>query len=252
MKHRLITIVLLLLALPVLGQTAFEEGISAYSEARFSDAISAFEQAIDSSDKPTAAMYYNLGNAYYKSDELASAILAYERAYRLAPADRDIRYNLDLATSKTEDKITPAPAALLSGWVDGISHWFNLHTWVTLDIILLLLTCGLVLLYFFSGKRALRLTGFYAAMVTALLFIFTNAMTIRLNRFIQNPSGAVIMSPIVTIKSSPDQSATDIVVLHAGVRVQVQKAVASFYEVSLPDGVVGWIPQSDLEFILPR
>ncbi len=252
MKFHLTALFALLLTLPAIGQSAFEKGISAYSEAHYSDAITAFQSAIESSDKPTAAMYYNLGNAYYKSNDLAEAILAYNRAYRLAPADRDIRHNLEFASSKTEDKITPAPTTLFAAWVDSLSHWFDLYTWLTLDLVLLFLTCGLLLLFFISRTRARRLVGFYGSMATTVLFVFTNFMTFRLNNFVQDTSGAVVMSPIVTIKSSPDQSATDIVVLHAGVQVRVQKAVANFYEILLPDGVVGWIPQSDLEFILPQ
>lgn len=252
MKHCLILLALLLSTLPVVGQSSFEEGVKAYSEARYPDAITAFEQAISTAQDPTAAMYYNLGNAYFKSENIAPAILAYERAYRLAPADRDIRYNLDLARSKTEDKITPAPTAVLSGWVDSISHWFNLHSWITIAILLLVITCGLALLYFFTKNRALRLTGFYGSIVSLMLFVFANIMLFRLNNFIQDTSGAVIMSPIVTIKSSPDQSSTDIVVLHSGIHVHVQKSIGGFYEIVLPDGVVGWIPQSDIEFILPR
>ena len=86
---------LLLIILSTLNlqlSTAFADANQLYADGNFADAANAYEAII--AEQPNSEAYYNLGNAYFKQDELAKAILAYERCLRLDPRNKDAKYNL--------------------------------------------------------------------------------------------------------------------------------------------------------------
>lgn len=76
-----------------------------YKKGHYQQAIKDYEELLKKG--PSVELYYNLGNSYYRTDNITRAVLNYERALLLAPGDADIRFNLQMARSKTIDKITP-------------------------------------------------------------------------------------------------------------------------------------------------
>ena len=76
------------------------EADEAYQKEKFSEAASLYEEILQTQGE-SADIYYNLGNVYFKLKNTAKAVLNYERALLLNPGDADIRFNLDMARSKT-------------------------------------------------------------------------------------------------------------------------------------------------------
>ena len=112
-------------------------GDSAYSAGDYATAIDVYERLL--ADGESAVLYYNLGNAYYKEDEMAHAILNYERALRLAPSDKDIRFNLELARSKTIDRTSERIEIFFVRWFRSFASLLPLDGWARVGIILFLL-----------------------------------------------------------------------------------------------------------------
>ena len=256
MKHFILPILLLFsFVSPSLSaqdaDSLYTAGAGAYGLEKYDDAIKDFGQIIEQSAEPTAEMYYNLGNAYYKSGNLGFAVLNYERAYRLNPADKATKHNLKLLSTRIEDKIAPSPASVVKSYVDAVTHWFTLRTWVVLSILFFAVFTGLVLLYFLGDRKEQKLGGFYGAILAILLALFCGIFAFKSDAFIRDSSEAVLTVPVVTLKSSPDSSAKDVAVLHSGLKVTVSQRVADFYEVTLADGVVGWLSVESLTFINP-
>ena len=86
--------------------TALKEAEVAYTKEDYAKAIELYEGILKSNGE-SAAVYYNLGNTYYKAGKIAPAILNYERCLLLDPGDSDARFNLQMARQKTIDKIEP-------------------------------------------------------------------------------------------------------------------------------------------------
>lgn len=254
--HRALSCVVLALCL-LLGSwqsyaqsNAFEAGVKAYSEADYDSAIRFFTDALESDPQgPTAELYYNLGASHYKRGDLPAAILNFERAYRLDPSDADIEFNLRLTQSQQMDKLEATPQLLISKWWQSLSHVMSLYGWR----IVVLLTFGFLLagLYFYlrAESRRLRKVGFFSALASLCLFVLSLALMLQLNGFVYDQDEAILMQEVMTIKSSPDASAEDIVVVHGGLKVECLQELAGYTEVRLADGTIGWIPSSDLERI---
>lgn len=256
MKHFILPILFIALS-GLMGAFAqdkdslYLEASKAYGAENYETAIKSFGQIIEIAEEPTAEMYYNLGNAYYKSGNLGLAVLNYERAYRLDPADGDTKHNLKLLSSRIEDKIAPAPIVVVGSYVDKVTHWFTLRTWVVLSILFFAVFTGLLLLYFLGDNKEQKLGGFYGAIFSILFALFCAVFAFKSDAFIRDTSEAVLTVPVVTMKSSPDSSAKDVAILHSGLKVTVSQRVADYYEVTLADGVVGWISTDALTFINP-
>ena len=80
------------------------EADSAYINNDFTNAAELYESILKNKGE-SADIYYNLGNSYYKNKNIAKAVLNYERALLMNPGDADIRFNLEMARSKTAKKV---------------------------------------------------------------------------------------------------------------------------------------------------
>ncbi|MFW6267545.1 MAG: tetratricopeptide repeat protein, partial [Marinilabiliaceae bacterium] len=196
-----------------------------------------------------AALYYNLGNAYYKTGELPRAILNYERALLHAPQDKDIRHNLELAYSQTTDEIERVDAFFLTEWYRDLRNLNDSDGWALWSVgcfILVLISLGI---YFYGRNVPLKKIAFALSFIFLITSGITFAFSARQKEKLTEESHAIIFTPSVNIKSSPDQSGTNLFVLHEGTKVELLNKIGEWWNVKLEDGSEGWIHESDIEII---
>lgn len=221
----------------------------AYASADYAKAIELYQNAINESSHPTAEMYYNLGCALFKDNQLAPALLAFERAYLIDPSDSDTKYNIRFVNARTRDKIDVAPTFFISRWFDTLSHSFMLHTWLWGGLIFFLLTVAALLGYLIGRERRIRVLGFSLFWVFLCVSLLANSMAYMSYSFSQDDTKAIVMADTVTVKSAPDLSSEDLFIIHSGLKVEILQKVNGFVEVMLPDRTVGWMSSADLEVI---
>lgn len=231
------------------NEITVEKADSAYIQGDFLTAISMYEHII-ANDGVNATLYMNLGNAWFQQDEIAKAILNYERAYLLDPTDDDIRFNLELARTHTVDKVNPRSELFFNVWFRSVMNWLDVRQWTILTIILfaLFVCCSAVLL--FSGKRTVRKIslGFAAFFLCVSVLSYIFASTQKGN--ISHRDTAIIMEASVTVKSTPIESGTDLFTLHEGRKVEIlDSSMKEWVEIRLEDGNTGWLPVSVMEII---
>lgn len=198
----------------------------------------------------SAELYYNLGNACYRSDSLTMAILAYERALLLSPGDKDIRFNLQFARSKTIDKLTPESEVVFVTWYRGLVNLTNANVWAYISVVSIVLALLLVLVYLFAPRVLWRKVGFFGGLTFLVFFIFSTLFAWDQHHAFVNRSGAIIMAPSVNVKKTPSAIAEDAFILHEGTRVDVTDTnMKSWRGIRLPDGREGWMPSEQLEMI---
>ena len=220
----------------------------AYADQNYQEAIRGYEQLLKGGVSPN--IYYNLGNAYFRTDNLPRAILNYERALLLSPGDRDIRINLQMAREKTIDKITPESEMFFITWYRSLVNLASVDGWATTAQLLLTLVILLSLLYLFANPIWLRKTGFFGALLLFVAFGLCNLFAAQQKDALINRTGALIISPAATIKSTPAQNGTDLYILHEGTKVEiVDNSMRDWKEVRVADGKMGWIEARQLEVI---
>ncbi|HPT15397.1 MAG TPA: tetratricopeptide repeat protein [Bacteroidales bacterium] len=251
MKRSVFTILILLVTVAIAAQTpeaAIEKGNKAYSLGRYDIAIQSYEQVVKQGYE-SAHLYYNLGNAYFKNNELPLAILYYEKALKLDPNNPDTKYNLAVANSRITDKIEKIPELFLKRWWRGFWDLFSSDTLAMLVVIFAL--AGLLLsgVYLVSRRNIIRRIAFWSALPLLVFAFIMLGMSFHKRQQTVNHAEGIVFTPTVTVKSSPDPSSIDLFVLHEGSKVVVQDSIGGWIEVKIANGSQGWIQLADIRKI---
>lgn len=230
------------------NQAILEMANKHYSDAEYAEAIAKYEQVIETGYE-SAALYYNLGNSYYKTGELAPAILFYEKAHLLAPNDEDIVFNLELANHHVVDKLEAIPDFFLVQWINNLSLQLSSNQWGIISMVAFGVGLLLFLIFLYVSVPLVRRFSFYFSMMLIIVavvgFVFSSKEAHKLTAH----DTAIIFSPSVTVKSSPDEGGTDLFLLHEGSKVQLNDSIGNWVEVALSNGSKGWISKEAIRVI---
>jgi len=242
---------LLALMLPLAAGAAVvtkENADEAYLKGDYQQAIKDYESLLKNGE--SADLYFNLGNAYFRTDDITRAIINYERAHMLSPGDNDIQFNLQFARSKTIDKLTPESEMFFVGWYQSLVNFTSVDRWAKMAVVSIILVLTLLLLYLFADNITLRKVGFFGAVAFLLLFIFANIFAYQQKRQLENRNGAIVVSSSVSIYKSPADNADTSFVLHEGTRVDItDRSIKGWREVRIADGREGWLHENTIEEI---
>lgn len=224
------------------------QGDSAYMRNDYASAIQIYESLLKQGE--AAEIYYNLGNSYYKTDDMARAILNYERALLLQPGNTDIRANLEIARSKTIDKVASIPDIFFVAWTNSLINCLSVDVWAKLGIIFFILLLVSLSLFFFSKQIIWKKSGFMTGIIFLMFVVLSNIFASKQKSELTDRNEAIILSPSVTVRSTPSESGTSLFVLHEGYKVEIKdNSMREWKEIRLEDGKVGWIPASAMEVI---
>lgn len=230
------------------GTTKFNQGVTYFSTGSYKEAIQSWTEVYNTGYR-SANLCYNLGNAYFKLNNIPQAILFYERAALLNPADEDINYNLQIARTLTVDRFQEIPELFFVEWYDFVSLFLSSNLWARISLISFILSLLFLSLYIYSPKYSHKVIGFWFAVSLFVLCIASFVFSSRNKYLVYDSHKAIITTPIISGKSSPDSSGTDLFVLHEGTKVSVEDAVGEWLEIRLSDGNKGWVPLNSLNII---
>lgn len=224
------------------------EGDSAYVRNDYASAIQIYESLLKKGE--AAEVYYNLGNSYYKVGDIAKAILNYERALLLQPGNADIRANLEIARSKTIDKVVSVPDIFFVAWTKSLINCLSVDAWARLGVAFFILLLVSFSFFFFSKQIMWKKSGFIAGLICLVLVVVSNVFASEQKSKLMNRNEAIILSPSVTVRSTPSESGTSLFILHEGHKIEIKdNSMREWKEIRLEDGKVGWVPTSAIEVI---
>ncbi|MBN1107950.1 MAG: hypothetical protein JXR66_12520 [Bacteroidales bacterium] len=226
----------------------FTRASQLYSSGNYEEALEIWKNLRQTGYR-SAELDYNIGNAYFKLNNIAAAILFWERARLLKPGDDDIRYNLQIANTLVVDKFEEIPELFFIEWYNFLALIASSNLWAGISVVSFLGFLLFLSLYLYSSKYKLKVAGFWIAVVLFFISVSSLALSARNKRLVYDSRQAVIFAPAINGKSSPDDSGTDLFLLHEGTKVFVEDKVGEWYEIRLSDGNKGWIPASAMEII---
>lgn len=220
----------------------------AYSMSEFSKAFELYGK-IESQGLESWKLYYNMGNACFKTGDKGLAILYYEKALKLNPSDKDILNNLSLARLQTVDKITPLPEFVMSTFIKKIRDLLSSDSWTWLSIILLAAVLLLLLCYRYASRSRVKKLSFAFSIAFALLLILSVTFAINLRNRALSYDYGVITQPVCNVKSAPNDGGSNLFVLHEGTKIEILEQVGGWSKVEIADGRQGWAEQRDYTII---
>jgi tetratricopeptide (TPR) repeat protein len=223
----------------------FDNANDAYKKGDYITAENLYDSILKSGVE-NASLHFNLGNCYYKTNQIGKSILHYEKALTFEPEDEDILHNLKMAQAKTSDHILTVPELKIVGWWKQFVKTFNSTGWGTLTIAFAWAALAFMALYLFTQFKS---SGMLLGILFATLSLGAFALRQKVSRCENKPNTAVLLVASTYVKSAPEQSSTDLFVIHEGLKLQVKDRVGEWCKVRLSDGKVGWVPKQQLGFI---
>ena len=221
----------------------------AYAEGRWADAVSDY-QMISDAGLESAALYCNMGDAFYKNGNVPGAILYYERALKLDPSYADARFNLELVNNGIQDRIDPVPELILKTWARKLCYLADSDNWAVLFLVFLACALALALVFIRGRQPGWRRTGFFGGIVMLLVAVMCLSFSIWQKKDYMKADEAIVMRPVASVKSSPSgEASTDLFILHEGTKVKLLDQVGTWSNIELADGRQGWMRSADFEII---
>lgn len=221
----------------------WEKANAYFTSEEYQQAISAYESIVASGEE-SAKLYFNLGNAYYKTGDVNNAILNYERARILAPHDEDIQFNLNIANQFVVTKIEELPQPFFLRWRTSVVNKYPADTWAYISISAFVLFLLLLGLFLFSRRASIKRIAFWLGILAIVFSGFTFSLAAQQKTKINKRKNAIVFCPRVTVKSSPTETGTDLFLMYEGLKVEITDSLNTWKEIKLADGNKGWCPDS--------
>jgi hypothetical protein len=219
-----------------------------YDSGAYEAALDAYRTILDSGYE-AADLYYNMGNASFRSNNIGHAVLYYEKALKLDPSHQDAAHNLEYISRYRVDAFDEVPELFLKTWISTAVKALPEKTWSIMAVLSFILVLASLLLYLFIKGLGLKKAGFFTALVGLIFFIFTFSAALSQHRSTVHPEYGIIVSPSVVVRSTPSDTGTELFILHEGTRIRVNEEVTGWHNIRIIDGREGWIPSPDFELI---
>jgi len=225
-----------------------EEANKMYSEDNFDQAIDLYLKVIENGMESTG-VYFNLGNACFKINDMPSAILYYEKAGKLNPNDEDIQHNLKIANSRIVDKIEAVPEIFYKRWWNNLLYSFTVDQWAVISLVSFALLFLMLLFFLLTNRYWIKKISFWLGIAFIVVSIATWMLANQKYKTFTEDHQAIVFTPTITVKSSPSETGIDLFVIHEGTKVQITDNIGKWYEVKIANGSVGWLKEKDIKKI---
>lgn len=230
------------------NEALFEKATVAYNEGEYSVAIDNYLEILKAGEH-SASLYYNLGNCYYKLNQIAPSIYYYEKALLLDPGDKEIKNNLAYAQQMTIDAIEPLPESGLTRIYNSVIGLMTFDQWAYTAVVLVILFVLAYLAYYYlrysSHKRIAFISSMFAIISATVAVVFAFVQYDHYNA--EQP--AIVFAEECAVKSEPNIRSSEVFILHEGTKVQVLEGLEDYKKIELADGKIGWVLQDDIKML---
>lgn len=238
-----ILLLILSLAPPAAGQAseavlAFDRGNQHFREGQYAEALAAYEDALNQG-YASGPLYFNMGNAYYRMDELGQAIRFYEKSRLLMPEDPTLLHSLQIARSHTIDQFSQLPRPVwVAAWHRYAERSGGLGLW-WLGLLAYLVASGLFAWRILHGKKNPWIRRLWALTTLGALILLVSAFAASIEA--SSRQTAVILAEETDLREAPQPMAAGTLSIHEGLVVDVLSRQDAWAAVRLPNGVTGWV-----------
>ena len=219
-----------------------------YQDEKYADAINSYKEILNRG-YVSDALYYNLGNAYFRTGQLGYSILYYEKGLKISPGDEDLNYNLSIVKARTVDRIEEVPKLFIVEWWETLITSISITAWSLIVVIVFILFLASLALYFTSKTGRMQRFGFLSGSINFAVLVLTAILLIAsVDREMSTDFG-ILTETEIAAKQQPGEKSEDVFVVHEGLKFQVEDEVNNWSKIRLSDGKIGWLPNYSFEII---
>ena len=229
-------------------EVVFDEGNALYNQGNYTEAIEKYTSIINN-DFESAELYYNLGNAYYKINDIANSIFYFEKSLLLDLNNNETKNNLSFSQNMTIDRIETVPVNQVSKFISKFTNVFDYNTWLLISIIFEFLSLIVFSLYLFNKNSDTKKRYFSIGSIFLFFFIIFLILGINSKSEYEKNNPAILFENRISFKSEPNERSEDLFLLNEGTKVNVLEKLNEWSLVELSNGSKGWILSSTFQTI---
>ncbi len=235
------------------GIDYIDQGNKAYEQKQYKKAVEMYERALR--DGESSQLRYNLGNAYYRLNDRAHAVLNYERSLKLDPSNSDARFNLKFVNEKSKINETSG-SNYFSNLILGLIGRMSSNSWALIAVTLFILMLASIACYRIAGSVALQKTGFFGAIVLGILALLAIASSYYMYHHTTKTIHAIVMTDKAPANKAPRDGEKEEFKLPSGTKVEVIDSISNknsngtvWYMIETTSNKIGWMKKESLEKI---
>ena len=229
-------------------EVVFDEGNALYNQGNYTEAIEKYTSIINNGSE-SAELYYNLGNAYYKINDIANSIFYFEKSLLLDPNNNETKNNLSFSQNMTLDRIETVPVNQVSKFISKFTNLFDYNTWFLISIIFEFLSLIVFSLYLFNKNSDTKKRYFSIGSIFLFCFIIFLILGINSKSEYEKNNPAILFDNRISFKSEPNERSEELFLLNEGTKVNVLEKLNEWSLVELSNGSKGWILSSTFQTI---
>ena len=234
---------------PTVANEKFLEANNLYNDSKYEQSIQVYLQILDSGAH-SSELYFNIGNAYYRLNDIANSILYYEKSLKLDSSDNDVINNLNMVKNALIDDIAVVPTSFFDEQLNKISNLLDYSLWGLVLISLSFIFLLLFIIYFFSNKPIIKRTAFTSLFFIIMIITFTAWISINAYEKNHLEKYAIIFSTKIEIKADPNERSENLLTLHLGTKVRIiDNFNDEWLKIKLVNGQEGWIKNNQIKII---
>lgn len=230
------------------NEDLFGEANTAYNQGNYSEAISNYQQILEGGYE-SAALYYNLGNAHYRENNVAPSIYFYEKALQLNPNDEDIRNNLAFAREMLIDDIQETPATGFSALYSEFTAYLDYNSWAWVAVTFSVLFAIFFFVYYFSSGSWLKRIFFTLSIIAFIVFVASFVFAYQQKQYVEDSLFGIVFAEEVEVRSEPNSRSDEIFQLHEGTKIQVLETYQDWIKFELANGIQGWMDKANVRLL---
>ena len=229
-------------------EVVFDEGNALYNQGNYTEAIEKYTSIINNGSE-SAELYYNLGNAYYKINDIANSIFYFEKSLLLDPNNNETKNNLSFSQNMTLDRIETVPVNQVSKFISKFTNLFDYNTWFLISIIFEFLSLIVFSLYLFNKNSDTKKRYFSIGSIFLFCFIIFLILGVNSKSEYEKNNPAILFDNRISFKSEPNERSEELFLLNEGTKVNVLEKLNEWSLVELSNGSKGWILSSTFQTI---
>lgn len=225
---------------------ALQAANKAYQDKAYEEAIRKYEEIL-LEGYHSEALYYNLGNAYYRNGEYGRAILNYQRALQIDPKDENTLHNLARVQEQLPGQVVKIQqSGVVETWL-SMQNALSTRSWSILGLVLVWLGSAGIALRLLSTSRRKRKIGLAGGVLLIALSLLPFLLAYGRAQQEFFSTRAVVMAPETSLRAAPEEESKELQKLYEGATVEILDAIEGWNKVRLEDTSEGWLPKDVME-----
>jgi tetratricopeptide (TPR) repeat protein len=218
----------------------FAKANQEYAAGHFKEAINGYEALIGAGEW-SANLFYDLGNAYFRSGDFGRAILNYQRALALEPHHPEAQANLRIARDEAR------ALELRPSWPEHYLRFATMNQYALAATVAFWVAAFCIAALIFRRQKSAALTtlsvlslALFVSLVAAIFWVDVAGKTRGL---------AIVTGKDAEARVATADNANRVLVLPPGSEIKIVKQRGDWLYAALPNNLNGWIPAKSAELV---